>query len=93
MAHGKWYLPSISELSRLFEQLTYGLSGLTIAQSDVINRSLNAIGGSLQGVSSIRWSSSRYSSSFAWYSYNAGSVFGNYFFYAPIAAPVLALRF
>ena len=93
MAQGKWYLPSISELSRLFEQLTYGLSGLTIAQSDVINRSLNAIGGSLQGVSSVRWSSSRYSSFNAWNSYNTGLVSYYNFFYALIAAPVLALKF
>ena len=95
MAQGKWYLPSISELSRLFEQLTYGLIGFTIAQSDVINRSLNATGGSLQGVSSLRWSSSRNSSGSAWFSGSTGGVgYGyGYFYYGFVTAPVLALRF
>lgn len=93
MAQGKWYLPSISELSRLYEQLTYGLSGLTIAQSDVINRSLNAIGGTLQGVASGRWSCSRNSSYGAWVCGSTGSVYYNGFCAALASVPVLALKF
>ena len=93
MVQGKWYLPPISEAARLFEQLTYGLSGLIIAQSDVINRSLNAIGGTLQNVVSFRWSCSRNSSSSAWYCYSTGYVSYYSFYYAFTSVPVLALKF
>ena len=93
MSQGKWYLPSISEAARLFEQLTYGLSGLAITQSDVINRSLNAISGTRQGVASYRWSASLYSSLSAWYCSDTGYVRTNYFFNAFTAVPVLALKF
>lgn len=91
LAQGKWYLPSASELSRFYEQLTYGLSGITIGNADVINRSLNAIGGTLQGVASGRWSSSRGSSSGAWYCSNTGYVSFSYFYNGFVAVPVLAL--
>ena len=96
LAQGKWYLPSASELSRFYEQLTYGLSGITIGNADVINRSLNAIGGTLQGVASNRWSSSRGSSSYAWYCSSTGHVsyyviYYGYFYYWFVTVPVLAL--
>ena len=93
MAQGKWYLPSISEAARLFEQLTYGLSGLSIAQSDVINRSLNVIGGTLQDVTSLRWSCSRNSSNNAWHCGYPGLVNNVSFCNAFTAMPVLALKF
>ena len=92
MAQGKWYLPSASELFRFYEQLTYGLSGITIGNADVINRSLNAIGGTLQNVASNRWSSSRYSSDCAWICNSTGYVNGfSFFYYGFVTVPVLAL--
>ena len=92
MVQGKWYLPSASELFRFYEQLTYGLSGITIGNADVINHSLNAIGGTLQGVSSYRWSVVRYSSFYSWCVYVAGIVGGgNGFCGAMTSVPVLAL--
>lgn len=94
LAQGKWYLPSISEVARLFEQETYGLSGVTIANADAINKSLNEIGGTLHSVSSNRWSCSRSSSSYAWLCYGAGYVVSyGIFSYAFLAVPVLALKF
>ena len=91
MAQGKWYLPSISEAVRLYEQETYGLSGVTAANADAINKSLNEIGGTLHSVSSHRWSCSRGSSFYAWNCYLTGNVnYGN-FYYAYVAVPVLAL--
>ena len=93
LAQGKWYLPSASELSRFYEQLTYGLSGITIGNADVINRSLNAIGGTLQGVASNRWSSSRYSSYYAWVCNFTGGVYNYIFYNGFVTIPVLALRF
>ena len=94
LAQGNWYLPSISEAARLFEQETYGLSGVTAANSDAINKSLNEIGGTLHSVSSYRWSCSRGSSFYAWYCSSTGIVnyYGN-FCYAFMAVPVLALKF
>ena len=91
MVQGKWYLGSILECALLVSRLTYGLSGVTIAKADVINRSLNTIGGTLQGVSSIRWSVVRYSSSYSWYVNNAGYVYGGGFCVAVTSVPVLAL--
>ena len=94
LAQGNWYLPSISEAARLFEQETYGLSGVTAANADAINKSLNEIGGTLHSVSSNRWSCSRGSSFYAWYCGSAGVVHSlNYFCGAFMAVPVLALKF
>ena len=94
LAQGNWYLPSISEAARLFEQETYGLSGVTAANADAINKSLNEIGGTLHSVSSYRWSCSRGSSFLAWLCGTTGVVYGGYgFFYALMAVPVLALKF
>ena len=92
MVQGKWYLGSILECALLVSRLTYGLSGITIDKADVINRSLNAIGGTLQGVSSSRWSVVRYSSFISWLVFSAGYV-GGYdgFFNALTSVPVLAL--
>lgn len=42
---GKGYHPSIAELVEAFSEVTYGLSGVERAESDPINRSLYAIGG------------------------------------------------
>lgn len=92
MVQGKWYLGSILEYALLVSRLTYGLSGVTIAKADVINRSLNTIGGTLQDVSSNRWSVVRYSSLYSWFVDYAGGVgYSNLFYYAFMAVPVLAL--
>ena len=93
LAQGNWYLPSISEAARLFEQETYGLSGVTAANADAINKSLNEIGGTLHSVSSYRWSCSRGSSFYAWVCYYTGNVCYDNFYHAFMAAPVLALKF
>ena len=92
LTQGNWYLPSVSELLRLYEQLTYGLSGITIDKADVINRSLNAIGGTVQNVASYRWSCSRCSGFYAWDCGYAGSVSGSDFCGLFFAVPVLALK-
>ena len=91
MVQGKWYLGSILECALLVSRLTYGLSGVTIAKADVINRSLNTIGGTLQGVSSYRWSVVRYSSFYSWYVSYTGVVGGGSFGSAMTSVPVLAL--
>ena len=91
LAQGNWYLPSISEAARLFEQETYGLSGVTAANADAINKSLNEIGGTLHSVSSSRWSCSRGTSSTAGYCRYTGIVDYYSFDNALMAVPVLAL--
>ena len=94
LAQGNWYLPSISEAARLFEQETYGLSGVTAANADAINKSLNEIGGTLHSVSSYRWSCSRGSSFVTWVCNFTGYVLnGSYSYGALVAVPVLALKF
>ena len=91
MVQGKWYLGSILECALLVSRLTYGLSGVTIAKADVINRSLNTIGGTLQGVSSYRWSVVRYSSFYSWFVDGTGNVVIRNFYIAMTSVPVLAL--
>ena len=91
MVQGKWYLGSILECALLVSRLTYGLSGVTIAKADVINRSLNTIGGTLQDVSSYRWSVVRYSSFISWCVSTSGSVSYGGFCIALTSVPVLAL--
>ena len=91
MVQGKWYLGSILECALLVSRLTYGLSGVTIAKADVINRSLNTIGGTLQGVSSNRWSVVRYSAFYSWYVGGASLVSNGLFYVAFTSVPVLAL--
>jgi hypothetical protein len=78
---GDFFMPSIYEMVPVWNKLTYGLSGITRRNSDVVNRSLAAIGGSGVSVTTYCWSSSRHSATGAWYYDTVGCV-GNYFFYS-----------
>lgn len=76
---GNWYLPSIYEIFKIWSKLTYGLAGVSRQNSDAVNRSLYAIGGSAISLGGIAWSSCRYQPNYAWqYSFaGCASISGN----------------
>lgn len=75
---GNWWLPSAKELLFLIRNVTYGLTGITPANCDAVNRSLNAIGGSFLSAGSTQWSCSEHSNSGSWsYGPNMGYIFSN----------------
>lgn len=63
---GNWYLPSIYEIFKIWSKLTYGLAGVSRQNSDAVNRSLNAIGGSAISLGGDAWSSCGYSCYGGW---------------------------
>lgn len=68
---GDWFCLSLWEMEPIWSTLTYGLSGVTRANSDPINQGLSLAGGSAISVSRHAWSSVRYNANGAWY-YNGG---------------------
>ena len=99
LREGDWYLPSMSEVADIMEDVTYpaiyenGASkSVARAAADPVNRALNAIGGSAIGNSSYVWSSCRYGSNNAWY-YNGVYAFASYdyFYYGVLAVPSVLL--
>ena len=90
---GDWYLPSIYEITKIWQTLTYG-TGITIEKSDPINRALNAIGGDLISVASNFWSACRYSSNLAWnfLSYGCSNYYNFYNQYYAVPFALLELN-
>lgn len=93
LREGDWYLPSMSEVADIMEDVTYpakyenGASkSVARADADPVNRALNAIGGSSIGNSSYVWSSCRSSTISAWYCLGNGGFAGSYYFYVRLLA-------
>lgn len=74
---GNWWLPSMKELYLLIRDVTYGLSGITNATADALNRGLYTSGGTTVNIISYYWSSTEYSASGAWCYYDGGGMYGN----------------
>ena len=64
---GNWWLPSTAEMRMLIKDITMGLSGITAANADAINRGIYAAGGTMLSVTTNYWTSAEYSSGSAWY--------------------------
>ena len=84
-AKGEWYLPSTYELADIIRDVTYpaiykdgAQVNVARADADVVNRALNAIGGTAISNGSYTWSSCRYNTSVAWYfgGYGFGGGYG-----------------
>lgn len=88
---GNWYLPSMHEIIAIWSKLTYGLSGVTRATADAVNRSLNAIGGSTISCASGAWSSCRCGAGGAWGFGYGGCAGYSYFCSAYYAVPCVLL--
>lgn len=63
---GSWFIPSLYEGFKVDNDITYGLAGVTRANADIVNRCLNAIGGSAVSCTSLHWFASRYFTGSAW---------------------------
>ena len=88
---GDWYLLSKWEMYPVWSKLTYGLSGITRANADALNRGLNAIGGSAISCESYSWSSARYPAYLAWIFYSLGLFGSNYFYASLLCVPFVLL--
>ena len=64
---GNWWLPSVDEMRMLIKDVTMGLSGITAANADAINRGINAAGGTMISVTTNYWTSAEYTSYTAWF--------------------------
>ena len=73
---GNWWLPSVAEMRILIKDVTMGLSGITAANADAINRGINAAGGTMVSVTTNYWTSTEYASLFAWLYYSFGGLNG-----------------
>ena len=79
---GDWWLAGGIDYYKIMKNITYGLSGVTIAKSDRLNRALNKMGGSPISCSQYRWSCVRYGWRYAWCFNHVGYVIYNDFLYA-----------
>lgn len=70
---GNWWLPSSPELFRLISNVTWGASGIVAGGEDIVNRALTLIGGTRVSAATSMWSSSEFSSNYAW---NYGGITG-----------------
>ena len=80
LERGKWFVMSLREMSAVKKEITLGGPGVSAATADVINRTLNAMGGTLEGNDAYMWCSSRYYAYYAWganagYGYLSGNNF------------------
>lgn len=64
---GNWYMESVRLTNILMKDITYGLAGITGANADPVNRSINAAGGAMISVAGYPWTSTEFSSYGAWF--------------------------
>ena len=89
---GNWHLPSAAEMLLLISQVTNGLTGINAANMDIINKGISAAGGTLISAASNYWTSTEYSSYYAWVYYGTYGMLFTYTKYPSISVrPVLAL--
>ena len=69
---GQWYVPDLDELVYLMKDITYGLSGVSAANSDPVNRCLYKMSGTQISCAAYRWSCCRCSTEYCWYFYSNG---------------------
>lgn len=97
---GDWYLPSIYELADIIRDVAYpavykdgAQVNVARADADIVNRALNAIGGSVLQNSSVTWSSCRYGTSGAWLFYGyVGFASGSYYYSSCVALPCVLYK-
>ena len=88
---GNWWLPYVDEMRMLMKDITMGLSGITAANADAINRGIYAAGGTMVSTTINYWTSAEFSSYIAWYSYSLGILDSNLKFYSFYGRPFSAL--
>lgn len=87
---GNWWLPSMAEMRMIMKDITNGLTGITAANADAINRGIYAAGGTMVSVTTNYWTSAEDSSTTAWYCYSYGILRNLYksnsFYVRPLSA-------
>ena len=74
---GTWYLPNVLEMYKINKDITYGLSGITTSNCDLLNKTLNKLGGNLLNITQYKWINAcrhRYS---AWLLHTNGNISGS----------------
>lgn len=97
---GDWYLPSTYELANIIKDVTYPAiykdgAQVNVARTDadIVNRALNAIGGTAISNGSYPWSSCRCNSYFAWFFYGSYGFGGsNHYFGRYVAIPCVLYK-
>lgn len=88
---GDWYVPSAYELYEIVKDIKYGLTGVSLQNSDLFNRTLNKMGGTPVSCSQHRWSVVRSGYRNAWCFGSAGSFIGNLSFYNSFRVSAVSL--
>ena len=88
-APGNWWVPDVDEIMYMMKNITYGLSGVSRANADPVNRCLYLMGGTGISCTAHRWSSVRCNSYFCW-GYNSlgyldSNLFDNSFMVSPVS--------
>ena len=81
LEQGRWFVPSLRTMSEIKAVITMGGIGVSAATADVITRTLNAMGGTIESNSAIMWCSGRCYAGAAWVAYGGHAVLYAYYFY------------
>lgn len=73
---GHWYMPTVDDITDLLETIKYGTN--SSVSSDLVNKTLAAMGGNTISNGSYLWSCCRYSSGVAWLAGGHYGFFGNH---------------
>jgi len=88
---GCWRMMGIEDTFEMISKMKAGLSGhTTYAGYDIVNKTLNAMGGAIVSLGDHRWLAVRYNLANAWIFSSAG-LFTNYTFYANLRVSAVAL--
>ena len=74
---GTWYLPNVLEMYKINKDITYGLSGITTSNCDLLNKTLNKLGGNLLNITQYKWINARRHSNNAWLLITTGNFYAN----------------
>lgn len=88
---GNWWMGSTEEVYRLIKNVTMGLTGITTANCDKLNKNMSAIGGTLVRVTDYIWCSTEYTSGNGWiYGGDSGRIGATGKFGANSCRPLIA---
>ena len=89
---GKGYMLGMYECNELFKDIAYGLSGVSVENSDPINRSLFAIGGNTVSLSFPFWLCGRILNRYAYVAVESGNTDGGHFCLSRRSIPIARME-
>ena len=88
---GCWRMMGIEDTFEMISKMNAGLAGhTTYAGYDIVNKTLNAMGGAIVSLGDHRWLAVRYTANNAWI-FNSAGIFSNYGFNANLRVSAVAL--